>query len=275
MCSFVPEKRPRHSVAAMEALCDTFEAGWRQGLAPRIEDFQSSLPVEEYRALLCKMLHIEWRARHAARDAPQLSEYLERFGNEAALVEAAWRRWQASTPGRATAVASGLPVDARALRSTIAKSGVGADPAVARTGPRDRGAVECSAAAGGRESAMGQQLRLAIYWDQNLVFSVQVAEPVELGRQCAGEDPPFAVVRRGGQTRIIVAPIDDTSVSRRYVLCQLEAGQVRVTNLSDARSVNLSDASRVKPGQSRVIAPNVMLVLGERVVRFEPPAAGE
>jgi hypothetical protein len=261
--------RPRQRLAGIEVLCAAFEAQWREGHQPRIEDFQSSLPVEERRALLCKLLHIEWRSRETAGDPPRFEEYAGRFAQEVALVDAAWRRWRDVAPGRATPAASAAAADRAVLEGTLAKAQDGATVAPPR--PAATGRLAGGEAQRGQAPATDGTLRLLIYDNQQLVCAEERHGPVELGRQCLGEEPPYSAVERAGQTRIIIAAIDDTSVSRRYVLCERVAGQVRITNLSDTRSINLTDHSRLKPGLKRLIDPKQMLVLGSRVVRFELP----
>jgi serine/threonine protein kinase/Flp pilus assembly protein TadD len=72
----------------VDQVCDRFEAAWRSGECPRIEDFVSSLPERELQALLRELipLEIDYRLRGGARPTP--AEYLARFPAEAELIQA-------------------------------------------------------------------------------------------------------------------------------------------------------------------------------------------
>jgi len=71
-------------------VCDGFEAAWRAGRRPRIED--ALAPEEEpgRAILLQELLAVELAARRQVGEVPDRREYLERFPNEAAAIDAAF-----------------------------------------------------------------------------------------------------------------------------------------------------------------------------------------
>jgi serine/threonine protein kinase/formylglycine-generating enzyme required for sulfatase activity len=78
--------------------CDRFEAAWRAGERPRIEDYLADTPEPERSLLLRELLALElaYRRRHGETLTPDA--YLQRFPEHAELVQAAFRE-QAAEPG--------------------------------------------------------------------------------------------------------------------------------------------------------------------------------
>jgi serine/threonine-protein kinase len=78
--------RPGSSASAPESLtplgdaaCDRFEAAWRAGQRPRIEDHLAAVPEPERPALLRELILLEVDYRRLAGERPRAEEYLERF----------------------------------------------------------------------------------------------------------------------------------------------------------------------------------------------------
>jgi serine/threonine-protein kinase len=59
--------------------CDRFEAAWRAGQRPCIEDHLAAVPEAERPPLLRELLLLEVDYRHLAGDHPQADEFLDRF----------------------------------------------------------------------------------------------------------------------------------------------------------------------------------------------------
>ncbi len=76
-----PQGPPEAAAVArnVEALCDQFEAAWKQGRPPRIEDVLAQAGGESPLLLLRELLVLEIAYRTAAGEAPQPEEYLPRF----------------------------------------------------------------------------------------------------------------------------------------------------------------------------------------------------
>src|SRR4051812_6086398 len=76
-------------VHRVDRACDVFEAAWRAGHRPRIEDYLAGAADPERPVLLGALLasELEWRCRAGERPAPE--EYLARFPAHAALVRSA------------------------------------------------------------------------------------------------------------------------------------------------------------------------------------------
>ena len=68
--------------------CDRFEAAWRQGRGPRIEELLAGSPPHQRGALLRELVALEVELRRARGDSPTLPEYRGRFPEHAALIEA-------------------------------------------------------------------------------------------------------------------------------------------------------------------------------------------
>ncbi|MEK6233956.1 MAG: FHA domain-containing protein, partial [Planctomycetales bacterium] len=127
-------------------------------------------------------------------------------------------------------------------------------------------------------------MQIKVYDRQQLALTVDLTEqPVEIGRQSIDEPPPCRLVHDSRGPRIIIAPVEETTVSRQHARMELQPdGQVRLTNLSAKRPIFLSDGTRLDPGNSRPMSVQTLMTVGEKVVRLErdegefgPADAGE
>jgi serine/threonine-protein kinase len=75
--------------ARLDPVCDRFESEWLAGRRPRLEDYVSLAEENDRPALLRELLALdcEYRVRHGERPAPD--DYLPRFPDHAAVIEAA------------------------------------------------------------------------------------------------------------------------------------------------------------------------------------------
>jgi eukaryotic-like serine/threonine-protein kinase len=74
-----PEHRPDHPALRLDAACDRFEAAWKEGRRPRIEDFLGEATESEQPQWLRALLDVELDFRRAAGEAPTPDEYHRRF----------------------------------------------------------------------------------------------------------------------------------------------------------------------------------------------------
>ncbi len=77
--SMGPGCEPDHSVLPLDDACDRFEADWRKGCRPRVEDFLDERGESERAKLLRWLLQVEVELRHKDGDVPTPDEYLRRF----------------------------------------------------------------------------------------------------------------------------------------------------------------------------------------------------
>lgn len=68
---------PLDDAPRVDRVCDTFEAAWREGHRPRIEDYAGS----EVDALLHELVCVDVEYRQAEGERPNVAEYLARFPN--------------------------------------------------------------------------------------------------------------------------------------------------------------------------------------------------
>jgi serine/threonine protein kinase len=88
----------------IDEACDSFEAAWRAGQRPRIEDWLAKSAIASDRSgLLRELLMVELRWREQHRERPERSEYLERFRapDDVAVIMAVFRQ-DATATARAT-----------------------------------------------------------------------------------------------------------------------------------------------------------------------------
>ena len=72
--------------------CDRFEAAWRAGRRPRIEDCLVGVTVPERALLVRELLAVELHWRRQAGERPEAEEYLGRLPDDAEAVHAAFGR---------------------------------------------------------------------------------------------------------------------------------------------------------------------------------------
>jgi hypothetical protein len=90
MSEIKPPSDDGTSPSALErivAVCDRYEAAWRVGLTPRIEDHLEDVPEPQRPALLRELLALELELRQARGERPDPEEYRHRFAEQAALID--------------------------------------------------------------------------------------------------------------------------------------------------------------------------------------------
>jgi tRNA A-37 threonylcarbamoyl transferase component Bud32 len=98
----MPGDRPLRSSERIDEACDRFEAAWRAGLAPRIEDFLAEAEQADLAALLDELVALERELRRRSGERPGAEEYLDRFPGHAAVVRAAFGASPAADTGPTT-----------------------------------------------------------------------------------------------------------------------------------------------------------------------------
>src|SRR5262249_39020966 len=73
------EHLPAPLLRHAEGVCRRFEAAWKAGQRPRIEDHLREAPEPERRALLPELIEVEVEYRQRAGEAPRAAEYRGRF----------------------------------------------------------------------------------------------------------------------------------------------------------------------------------------------------
>lgn len=77
---------PPGALTVVDRLCDEFEAAWRAGQRPRIEDFLDRVSGSMADSLFHELLELELQCRRKACDAPQEAEYAGRFSAHVNIV---------------------------------------------------------------------------------------------------------------------------------------------------------------------------------------------
>ncbi|WP_169978575.1 serine/threonine-protein kinase [Tautonia rosea] len=90
---------PLSIAARIDRVCDRFEASWKTGSRPRIEDDLTVMDPEGREALLRDLLALELDYRERCGERPTLSEYRQRFPHEEAIVETVFRASVEHPPG--------------------------------------------------------------------------------------------------------------------------------------------------------------------------------
>ena len=93
-------------------------------------------------------------------------------------------------------------------------------------------------------------VEIKIYDRQQLVFTTKFHGCLEIGRRQSGEPRPFTYSNSEIPNRIIIADLEDNTVSRRQAKFeQLDDGRLNITNLSSAMAIGLSDGGSIGLGE--------------------------
>jgi adenylate cyclase len=123
---------------------------------------------------------------------------------------------------------------------------------------------------------MSDSWQLCIYEHQHLAHCETCDGPVELGRQNEAEPAPFAKLRDGDRTRLIIARRSELHVSRKHVLLQRQPnGEMRVTNLSGTRSIGLGQEPSLESNAVRDMPLPLILSVGLKTLRVQETDAAE
>jgi eukaryotic-like serine/threonine-protein kinase len=87
------ERRPEMTAHRVDEACDRFEAAWRAGRAPRIEEYLESFGEHERMALLRQLVPLEWELRHKGGERPDPEKYRRRFPAEAEQIGTVFALW--------------------------------------------------------------------------------------------------------------------------------------------------------------------------------------
>lgn len=104
-------------------------------------------------------------------------------------------------------------------------------------------------------------------------YSRTFAGSVELGRQNDGREELYAArTVRNGVWRVVIAPLDEDTVSRVHAhLEPLEGNRIRLTNRSQKVPIRLADGTELTAGQSCELELPAVLALGRRTVQVQVP----
>lgn len=112
-------------------------------------------------------------------------------------------------------------------------------------------------------------MQLEILEKGQTACTLEITGPVELGRQMTGEGEPYTQTAAGDGLRLVIAPREELSISRRYALFEpVPPNSVRVTNLSTSQPLTLPDGIALPPGQARELGLPLWLSAAGRSLRF-------
>ena len=105
----------------VDAACDRFEAAWKAGERPRIEEHLEGAAESERPALLGELLALELAYRRRGGEAPSPEQYRARFADQAGLVDAAFaQRPKSPRPGAVEARPAPADADRHLLFGLLA-----------------------------------------------------------------------------------------------------------------------------------------------------------
>lgn len=119
---------------------------------------------------------------------------------------------------------------------------------------------------------MAEGLEVSVLDGMQVSFNQVFHGPVELGRQRDGKESLYTVHRDGEHDRLIIARLEEGTVSRNHALIEpLSNQRVRVTSLGSRTTIRLEDGSNLGPGVSQDLPLPALLLLGVKRVRLRAP----
>src|SRR5688500_10568405 len=73
-------------VQCLDRVCDRFEAAWKEGQRPEVEDYIDGVPESERSLLLRELIAVDLHYRRASGETIPLSEYHRRFPADAGMI---------------------------------------------------------------------------------------------------------------------------------------------------------------------------------------------
>ncbi|QDU88001.1 Adenylate cyclase 2 [Pirellulimonas nuda] len=119
---------------------------------------------------------------------------------------------------------------------------------------------------------MTPEKQLKVFEAGRLVFTHVLASTgaIEIGRQRRDDPPPYHIGTAPGGARVVIAALEDTSVSRQHARVAFDApGAVSLGNTSSNAEVRVQDGPLLGPGQTFTASLPVVFAVGSRVVRIE------
>lgn len=117
---------------------------------------------------------------------------------------------------------------------------------------------------------MEHAFRITIFEGLRQAFQTEIAGTIELGRQRKDEPGPYSIESTAEGTRIVVAELTETSVSRQQVRAESRPdGNFVITNLGTNGPLSLKPARMLDPGQSWVCVNTARIQLGSRLACIE------
>lgn len=227
---------PLAVVRQIDQICDRFEESLQAGDRPPIEVLLESVEDSQRGPLLQALVEIELEYRRVWGERPTADEYVDRYPLYGEAVRAAFE-------SEAVDHLYGADADRCLLQMILSR-------------------------ASGRRAD-----RLRVYYRGELVHTTLLSGPLELGRQKQGEPAPFAVTPGRYGDRLVVAPLPETSVSRRHAFLEPEGeDRVRVTNLSNVNPIVLANERRLQTDESQVFPLTLEMALGAVFIRIDRPS---
>jgi len=110
--------------AAIDAVCDRFEAAWRGGERPALEEYLSEVDPHERSRALRELLHVELGWRRKRGETPSIEEYQERFPAEGDALQRVFAEMESTAPLEVSE-APGAQVGPYKLLKQIGRGGFG------------------------------------------------------------------------------------------------------------------------------------------------------
>jgi adenylate cyclase len=116
---------------------------------------------------------------------------------------------------------------------------------------------------------MNDTWQLRVYDDER-AYVADLTGPAEIGRQQNREETAPAHFLIGETWRVVIAPIDDTAISRRHLSVKpMPDGRFQFTNTTSHQILRLAGGQEIGPGAAWTVSLPLMLQIGRYTLRFQ------
>lgn len=116
---------------------------------------------------------------------------------------------------------------------------------------------------------MNERWLLRVY-DNERAYVAELTGVAEIGRQQSKDETQPSHTKNGEIWRVVIAPLDETAISRRHLEIRPQAdGQYLLTNKSANQGVGLPNGQELDPGASCTIAAPAVLRIGSKMLRLQ------
>jgi adenylate cyclase len=123
---------------------------------------------------------------------------------------------------------------------------------------------------------VSKRFAIQIYLQQQLDFSGEFENLVELGRQRTPDETPFVEQPVSQGFRLAIARLDELLISRRHIQLQPLAGnRIRITNLTDGNTILMEDGGVIAGKQVCDLPLPVTMVFEKRSIQLKTVSSKE
>lgn len=111
---------------------------------------------------------------------------------------------------------------------------------------------------------------VTVFSARSRVFSTSLTDALEFGRQQSGEPAAYVRVQGADCDRVIIANLEEVTVSRRHLrIARMAGDKVQVQNRSDKNTIPLTAGRVLNPGESAILDLPILCQVGTKTIQVQ------